>query len=578
MAFPIAAHTFDFTRVYTSTRDDSAPGAGVWSGSTLIFDGSGDSSEAVTFSAGALDSLDSRGIICNSKTNKLTFLGDGLPTAPILINITGEGNVGSSDFWDTTQGAFKHGSDYYMPYYSSTGGLKIAKSSDDGATWTKKDEGNGPSAITVAQDSTINRVDNKICVCTWMDNGETDLAIWEFDMTTDLWSAVIANVASNMTRFALSYRWTNALFKFLNGDYLVVYMTNTFVAPFGVYPVARFWTQATNTWGPELILPGRDFAQAVMDPDLNIVHLMTYDTTSRSSTVHYSEFNHNSNTLTTDITTFINGASSDGVGHSSIQNGKLFVPLDKAADFANAVFVASIPVVSFSKELLPVPATAQGVIASIGLNGNGTGYVNGDTFTVDGGILPLAIGVVNHVFNNAIASSSGAAAGTGYVAGDTFTVDTGSTLAHGKVLTVGALGIVTSYALLTLGAGYAVATVATTATSGVGTGLTLNILSRFNGVSDVTINDGGQGYSVNASVATTATSGVGVGLTINILTISTKIPTCAYMMFPNGYSLSPDTITLDFDLVGASPGLTAVNPSGPGPGPVITPTECINQQ
>lgn len=65
--------------------------------------------------------------------------------------------------------------------------------------------------------------------------------------------------------------------------------------------------------------------------------------------------------------------------------------------------------------------------------------------------------------------------GSGYAVGNTFTVNTGTTLATGKVLTV-ATGVVETYEILTPGSGYTVADgVATTATSGSGTGLTIDI-------------------------------------------------------------------------------------------------------
>lgn len=70
------------------------------------------------------------------------------------------------------------------------------------------------------------------------------------------------------------------------------------------------------------------------------------------------------------------------------------------------------------------------------------------------------------------------APGLGYAANDTFTVDTGDGLAAGIVDTVGALGIVTSYHLTSNGQNYVVGVgVATTATSGVGIGFTLDIQS-----------------------------------------------------------------------------------------------------
>jgi len=76
---------------------------------------------------------------------------------------------------------------------------------------------------------------------------------------------------------------------------------------------------------------------------------------------------------------------------------------------------------------------------------------------------------------NGIKTSTLGVGGTGYAVNDTFTVNTGSVLATGKVLTVN-VGVVLTYSILTSGSGYTVANgVATTATLGTGTGLTINI-------------------------------------------------------------------------------------------------------
>ena len=76
---------------------------------------------------------------------------------------------------------------------------------------------------------------------------------------------------------------------------------------------------------------------------------------------------------------------------------------------------------------------------------------------------------------NGIKTSTLGVGGTGYAVDDTFTVNTGTVLATGKVLTVNA-GVVLTYSILTSGSGYTVTDgVATTKTSGAGTGLTINI-------------------------------------------------------------------------------------------------------
>jgi len=81
---------------------------------------------------------------------------------------------------------------------------------------------------------------------------------------------------------------------------------------------------------------------------------------------------------------------------------------------------------------------------------------------------------------NQITGSTLASGGTGYANGNTFTINGSNiqTLATGVVDTVGGGGVVTAYHLTGNGVGYFTASgVATTATSGVGTGLTINITS-----------------------------------------------------------------------------------------------------
>jgi len=79
-------------------------------------------------------------------------------------------------------------------------------------------------------------------------------------------------------------------------------------------------------------------------------------------------------------------------------------------------------------------------------------------------------------FSAAIALSVLHSGGTGYVAGDTFTVNGGSPLATGQVVSVDDSGAVLTYLILDPGVGYTVTTnVATTATSGVGTGFTIDV-------------------------------------------------------------------------------------------------------
>lgn len=79
-------------------------------------------------------------------------------------------------------------------------------------------------------------------------------------------------------------------------------------------------------------------------------------------------------------------------------------------------------------------------------------------------------------FSTAIASSVLHSGGSGYVVADTFTVNGGDTLATGQVVTVDGSGAVLTYLITDPGTDYEVGTnVATTHTSGSGTGFTINI-------------------------------------------------------------------------------------------------------
>ena len=115
MANPVAAHTFDFIRVYLSTRTGGAPGSGVWTDPVILFDGTlspGTIPKCSTFSAGGLVPGDPYGIVGNSEdaNNALAFLGDGSPTVPTIISYAGQaGPIVSSDYWDTSRGAFYYG-------------------------------------------------------------------------------------------------------------------------------------------------------------------------------------------------------------------------------------------------------------------------------------------------------------------------------------------------------------------------------------------------------------------------------------------------------------------------------------
>jgi hypothetical protein len=111
-------------------------------------------------------------------------------------------------------------------------------------------------------------------------------------------------------------------------------------------------------------------------------------------------------------------------------------------------------------------------------------------------------------------------------------------------------GVVTGYTLTFGGAGYSASTnVATTATSGSGTGFQVNILTvtGTNAVTSYTLNTTGTGYAVATNVATTTGGsqpgqpGTGSGFTININLVSSSGTLTVQSGYMYGYSFKNST-------------------------------------
>ena len=167
------------------------------------------------------------------------------------------------------------------------------------------------------------------------------------------------------------------------------------------------------------------------------------------------------------------------------------------------------------------PVTGISVTA---LNG-GQGYVAGnDTGTISGGSGTAAFKVTAvAVGPGPIATISGVPtsghAGLLYAANDTGTISTGSGTATYKVLTVNiATGAVETLQLTADGTDYAVGNgKATTATSGSGSGLEIDILTVTGGAATaVELTAAGTGYATGTGNATSSTAGAGTGLEIDV--------------------------------------------------------------
>lgn len=466
MSNPVVAHTFDFVRVYLSTRTSGAPGSGVWTDPVIIFDGTSYPAlaECRTFSAGSLLSGDPYGIVGEDQDRDLMFLGDGSPAVPTVITYPGQiGPIKASGYWDLSQGAIYFDGSYYLPFFGGGALPLVILTSTDGVLWTECDALNEPLAADGAIVA-MQRVDDSLYFFISLDNSDTNWSILPFSMTTKTYGAPFAPVTMAIDSLGSNVGttlWGNGLLIFPNGDAAIVY---------GVFPLAifcRIWVQATDTWGAPIALSGQGIGTVVMDPSFAGFHVLTYVNggSPKGSAVNYQFVAYPSGTVTTVLNAIpAPVAPGDGVGHSSIQNGILFVPRDDGADFTNAVWAATLPVSAFLEEPLPVPPQEEGRVNGVTFNSDGSGYVVGDHIQIDGGALPAILAV----------SVTGA----------------GGSVIGGTIFSAGA------------------------------------------------------GYSIGSGSPTTAITGIGTGATVNITVVTGKGPSCAYMMFPNGYSLTITPLSL----------------------------------
>lgn len=145
-----------------------------------------------------------------------------------------------------------------------------------------------------------------------------------------------------------------------------------------------------------------------------------------------------------------------------------------------------------------------GSITSLNISVAGTGYSAGtEALTAVGGDGTATVAITES--GGVILSVTPAVAGNRYYVGQILSV-AGGTGGLVQVATIGNSGNVLTWTVLEGGTGYSATTQAVTAVIGAVTGFNLTAF--------------GHGYSVTNNVATTATSGSGTGLTINVLSIS----------------------------------------------------------
>jgi hypothetical protein len=448
----VAAHTFDFIRVYLSTRVGGAPGAGSWTAPLTIFDGTLYPSFGVaqSFSAGTLGPGQPSGIVVSTNLGA-TFLGNGLPAVPQQITVPGNAFLDTSGYWDTSQGAEFVGAAFYLVIDANDPNShpQMVRSVDGNSPWLVIDGAsvNAPPALNVQSPAALRRAGQFIYVCASIDHFKNTFAIYVFELTAGaqgLWD--VPSTTFPVTGFSQFGGTTSAptpysegLVKFLNGNFLVIYQTG-----FSANPVFRVLSGGlSGSWSAEAMLPGAEYANCIPDPSGTLLHVFTYDIfNDRTSLVHYSTIDQNGVVIPdiTSIPATVNGG--DGVNHSMIQGGLMFVSRDDHADFSNAVWVASLPVTVFKEEFLPIPPGETNTIATLSVGAPGTGYAPGDTGFISGGIDPAdyfvnAVGAGGAVTAVSILNSGGG----GYSTGIHATTRGGSQPGIGSGLTINVLTV-----------------------------------------------------------------------------------------------------------------------------------------
>jgi len=221
--------------------------------------------------------------------------------------------------------------------------------------------------------------------------GSGNFSIKPFNMATRLYEPL--STTTTLTGFSgfsdqrSNLDYSNGIVKFANGNWMVFWGSSSGCR-------AKILSGGlSGTWGSDITtLPGgtgQSMAPVVIDPSFTLAHVFTYDSSDYTGLVHYSTIDQ-TGTVNPDITTLpATVVDSTGVGHPAILNGKLFVPRADFGDFANTVWVSTLPVSSFTPELIPVPSQEQNTFNSVtSIVNGGSGYSSspGDTFFVDGSV------------------------------------------------------------------------------------------------------------------------------------------------------------------------------------------------
>ena len=177
---------------------------------------------------------------------------------------------------------------------------------------------------------------------------------------------------------------------------------------------------------------------------------------------------------------------------------------------------------------------AFGGIASYGIYDGGLGYAIGDYIYVDGGTSTATFGVIDVDGSGTVISLEQLDAGAGYY-NDNFVTSTNGS-GYGFMMTVSStfVGAITALTLWTNGSGYGTGTWGVT--GGTGANATIDVTDIFDGIiTAVQITEPGTGYVTGNGIATQASEGSGSGLTIDIITIIGQIDTVTLITGGTGY-------------------------------------------
>lgn len=415
---PRAVQTFGEleNRWYTCTRDNSAPGSGVWSTPVKILDITDPTIDAAFDGASAGDDPAHFGLIgdyYDFNTSGVKFIGNGgtatFIVTPDVPDQTAYSLVNSN--WGAAEGSWYYGGAYWVLLANNFAGtLSMLKSTDGGATWIQVDNTNAPlpgggnprgGYACFRRRPGTSFIDFAYRIAD--SGGESFLTLNTFDFSASggvgAWGGAYGSLdcgaLNGVFSRTVSFSGADAqcfdnIVYFPNGDIGLLPVLETGDGVSGAFPATEsvyYIVFSAGAWGAPISINSEIFYQATLiDPSGTLLYVLTQRTSVGINVQTVTQ----GGAVSSALFTFPGISNSDGIGGYQITNNKIFLPLgDLDGGGPNTVWVSTLGTINFLPEQLPLPPGEDNVLGALGapiVNNGGANYMTGDTGYVTGGI------------------------------------------------------------------------------------------------------------------------------------------------------------------------------------------------